>query len=240
MAESNWGDFSDVFNYLTCQAYPEGLSKVGKRALRQKAESFAVQDGVLMHKAGVDMYRRVVVDVAERDRIVASLHADPVGGCHYGQTATIRKVTDRFWWRNVAAETRAFVRGCPRCQKANPLNKPPPATLHPVAVGSIFHRWGIDLIGPLAETSKGNKYIVVATEYLSRWPEAKAIPDKSAESVHAFLLGLVYRFGSCNVIIHDQGREFNNGLVRNLLEKMNIKVAMTSAYHPHPPDSRGA
>ena len=68
MAESNWGDFSDVFNYLTCQAYPEGLSKVGKRALRQKAESFAVQDGVLMHKAGVDMYRRVVVDVAERDR----------------------------------------------------------------------------------------------------------------------------------------------------------------------------
>ena len=69
------------------------------------------------------MYRRVVVDVAERDRIVASLHADPVGGCHYGQTATIRKVTDRFWWRNVAAETRAFVRGCPRCQKANPLGR---------------------------------------------------------------------------------------------------------------------
>ena len=68
-----------------------------------------------------------------------------------------------------------------------------------VAVGSIFHRWGIGLVGPLNETAKGNKYIDVATECLSRWPEAKAIPDKSAESIHAFLLGLVYRFGACNV-----------------------------------------
>jgi len=100
------------------------------------------------------------------------------------------------------------------CQKANPLNKPPPATLHPVPVGGLFHRWGIDLIGPLTETAKGNKYIVVATEYLTRWPEARALPDKSADSVHQFLLQLVYRFGACHVLLHDQGREFNNRLVR--------------------------
>ena len=61
----------------------------------------------------------MVVDPAERDRIVESLHADPVGGSHYGQTATIRKVTNRFWWRSVAADTREFVRGCPACQNEN-------------------------------------------------------------------------------------------------------------------------
>ncbi len=70
----------------------------------------------------------------------------------------------------------------------------------------MFHRWGIDLVGPLQTTPLGNKYIVVATEYLTKWVEAKPIPDKSAEEVHAFLLDLVYRYGSMNILLHDQGR----------------------------------
>jgi len=53
-----------------------------------------MQNGLLMHKSGEKLCRGVL-DPQERDRIVASLHAVEVGGCHYGQTATIRKVTDR-------------------------------------------------------------------------------------------------------------------------------------------------
>lgn len=223
--------FNEVFKYLSEHEYPEGYDKNAKRALRQKAQSFVVVGGVLMHKTGQKLCR-VVLDTDERVRIVTSLHADEVGGCHYGQQATIRKVTERCWWRNVSSDTRDFVRSCAVCQKANPLNKPPPATLHPVPVGGLFHRWGIDLIGPLTETAKGNKYIVVATEYLTRWPEARALPDKSADSVHQFLLQLVYRFGACHVLLHDQGREFNNRLVKDLCDVMKMSVAMTSAYHP--------
>jgi len=43
----------------------------------------------------------VIMDTSEKERILSSLHADPVGGSHFGQTATIKKVTDRFWWRSV-------------------------------------------------------------------------------------------------------------------------------------------
>ena len=42
-------------------------------------EFLSIQDGVLMHTTGVDTYRRVVVDLAERDHIVASLHAVNTG-----------------------------------------------------------------------------------------------------------------------------------------------------------------
>ena len=137
------------------------------------------------------------------------------GGCHYGQSATIEKVSARFWWPGVSADVRTHERSCLQCQKANPMNKPEPSTLHPIEVKQLFHRWGIDLIGPLQETLRGNKYIVVATEYLSKWVEAKAIVDKTAEQVHSFLFDLVFRFGSMKVLLHDQGREFNNKLVNN-------------------------
>jgi len=88
------------------------------------------------------------------------------------------------------------------------------------------------LVGPLKETPKGNKYIIVATEYLLRWPEAQALPDKSAEGVHQFLMSLVSRFGACCVLLHDQGKEFNNATINTLCDQLKIAVAMTSAYHP--------
>jgi len=93
-----------------------------------------------------------------------------------------------------------------------------------------FQRWGIDMVGPLKETSHGNKYIIVATEYLTRWPETQAVPDKSADGIHRFLTSLVCRFRSCHVFLHDQGREFNN-MVKDLCKQLNTSVAMTSAYH---------
>jgi len=77
-----------------------------------------------------------------------------------------------------------------------------------------------------------SKYIIVATEYLTRWPEAQAVPDKSADGIHRFLTSLVCRFGSCHVLLHDQGREFNNNMVKDLCKQLNTSVAMTYTYHP--------
>ena len=91
----------------------------------------------------------------------------------------------------------------------------------------IFHRWGIDLVGPLKETKSGCKYIAVATEYLTKWPEICALMDKSAAAVHKFLMSLVYRYGACHVLLHDQGREFCNSLVDGLCREMGIAEATT-------------
>ena len=52
---------------------------------------------------------------------------------------------------------------------------------------------GVDLIGPLKETSKGNKYIVTLTDYFSKWGEAQAIPDKKARTVADFLYSVMLR-----------------------------------------------
>jgi len=218
--------------YLSEHKYPENYDKNLKRSLRLKSTAFVVEEGVLKHIGKGGKRCRVIMELTERDRIVADLHSGLVGGSHFGQSSTIRKITDRFFWRSITDDVRRFVKICAVCQKSNSSNRPPAASLHPIAVKGLFHRWGIDLVGPLKETTRGNKYLVVATEYLSRWPEAQAIPDKSANGVHRFVMGLVYRFGACHVLLHDQGREFNNNLVNDLLEKMGTEIAMTSAYHP--------
>ena len=49
---------------------------------------------------------------------------------------------------------------------------------------------GLDLIGPLPLTKKGNKYIVTLVDYFSKWPEATALPDKTAVGVAYFIFEL--------------------------------------------------
>ena len=60
--------------------------------------------------------------------------------------------------------------------------------VHPIPVkGQIWHQVGMDLIGPLPETSLGNKYIITLTDYFSIWAKATALPDKTAVSVAKFM-----------------------------------------------------
>ena len=69
---------------------------------------------------------------------------------------------------------------------------------------------GIDIVGPLPCTEHGNKYIIVVTDYFTKWPEAKASPTKEAGNVADFLFDLFLRHGCPDIAISDQGREFCN------------------------------
>ena len=56
-----------------------------------------------------------------------------------------------------------------------------PGTLHPIPVApQLWRQVGMDLIGPLTTTPRGNKYIITLTDYFSKWAEAAALPDKTA------------------------------------------------------------
>ncbi|GJS51455.1 reverse transcriptase domain-containing protein [Tanacetum coccineum] len=52
---------------------------------------------------------------------------------------------------------------------------------------------------------RGNKYILVAVDYLSKWVEAKALPTNDARVVCKFLKSLFARFGTPRAIISDRG-----------------------------------
>ena len=83
------------------------------------------------------------------------------------------------------------------------------ASLHPVGVPNrALAQWGMDLhvVGPLSGAVVC--YLMVLTEYLTKWPEVYCIPNKEAITVSRCLKKLVGRFGVPEIIISDQGREF--------------------------------
>ena len=78
----------------------------------------------------------------------------------------------------------------------------------------------------------GNKYIIAFVDWFSGWPEAYAVPDKTAETVAHLLLEEIFpRHGSCLQIVTDNGTENVNNVVKETLESLNIDHVWTSVDH---------
>ncbi|GJR03073.1 reverse transcriptase domain-containing protein [Tanacetum coccineum] len=100
-----------------------------------------------------------------------------------------------------------------------------------IHVCEIFNVWGIDFMGSFP-SSRGNKYILVAVDYLSKWVEAKALPTNDARVVCKFLKSLFARFGAPRAIISDRGTHFCNDQFAKVMLKYGVTHRLSTAYHP--------
>ena len=98
---------------------------------------------------------------------------------------------------------------------------------------SPFYQVGIDFVGPLPRTTQGNKYIIVAVDYLTKWPEAQPVPAATAEEAAKFIYEIIIcRHGCLQKILSDRGTHFNNKLIEQLMSKFLIKHLLSTPYHP--------
>jgi hypothetical protein len=105
--------------------------------------------------------------------------------------------------------------------------------LHPIPIEEPFHRIGIDIVGPLPVTPRRKRFIVVATDYMTKWPEARPLVHADAQSVAAFIYEeIICRHGCPKYILSDRGTHFRNQVVDTLIENFNGKHLYSTPYHP--------
>nr|GEV45017.1 hypothetical protein [Tanacetum cinerariifolium] len=100
-----------------------------------------------------------------------------------------------------------------------------------VFIGQQFTKMPSNFMGPFSN-SKGNEYILVVVDYLSKWVEAKALPTNDARVVVKFLKSLFSRFGTPKVIISDRGTHFCNDQFTKVMSKYGVTHQLSTAYHP--------
>ncbi|GKC82427.1 reverse transcriptase domain-containing protein [Tanacetum coccineum] len=142
----------------------------------------------------------------------------PIGG-HHSVNLTAQKVFDSgFFWPTIYRDAHTLIKSCDTCKKQGKISQRDEMAQNAIQVCEIFDVWGIDFMGPFP-SSHGNKYILVAVDYLSKWGEAKALSTNDAKVVVKFLKSLFARFGTPRAIISDRGTHFCNDQFAKVMSK---------------------
>ncbi|GJW68869.1 reverse transcriptase domain-containing protein, partial [Tanacetum coccineum] len=155
----------------------------------------------------------------------------PTGG-HHSANITARKVFDTgFYWPTIYKDAYELIKSCDACQRQGKISQCDEMPQNAIQVCEIFDIWGIDFMGPFP-SSRGNKYILVAVDYFSKWVEAKVLPTNDARVVVKFLKSLFSRFGAPRAIISDRGTHFCNDKFDKVMSKYGVTHRLSTAYHP--------
>jgi hypothetical protein len=140
----------------------------------------------------------------------------------------------RYWWPNWLFDLKIYIRNCPECQLDESNSKETSTPLRPIPpVGLPFERWGIDFIQDLPETKSGNKHIITAIDYATRWVVAKAVPERTSSEMVKFLYeNILMNYGCPYEVFSDRASALLSQAIGDYMELQNIRHKATTPYHP--------
>jgi hypothetical protein len=170
-----------------------------------------------------------------RFRLFEEFHDTKMGG-RFGQEKTYLQSSRRFYWPDVEASIRRYVKGCDLCLRTKARQHAPVCLLEALDIPQ--ERWkqvGIDFITKLPTTPSGNNVIVTIIDHLMK--RAYFIPttegDLSAEAFAGlFLKESVRLHGMPTRIVSDRDPRFMSTFWRQLMQLLGTKLGMSTAYHP--------
>src|SRR6266498_1194356 len=166
---------------------------------------------------------RRVIPQSEIKWIMSIFHDDPTKA-HQSFDAMYSQISKRYIWQNMRKDIKEYTKTCFQCQQRGSMKQNNQKKTIPLM--DIFERWGIDIVGPLPITGEGNKYIVVAMDYFSRWPEARPLKIANADTVAIFLYKeIICRFGAPRTLQSDRRTHCVNERLQRLLRRFKIKYS---------------
>ena len=123
--------------------------------------AFCIESGLILLKKPI---YQLIVPSTLRSKVLHQLHNQACSG-HLGIRKTIGRLRRRFYWVGYKNDVKVWCATCLECQKRKSPNKKFVAPMKQYIVGAPFERVALDIMGPLPESTKGNKYILVVSDY---------------------------------------------------------------------------
>ena len=197
------------------------------------AEGYSEKDGLIffLHPKRGSL---LVPPRSVRSEILAELHDHPMCG-HHGTRRTLIRCQERFHWPGMTIQVKRYCKSCHVCAVSKDTVVSPTAPMMSSDMSNI-EVWGkvcMDFMGPLPTTERGNRFIIVLQDYVTKWVEVKAVPDTTSATVEEFLMNDVFcRFGIPAEMVSDNGTQLTSVSFRSFCQKLGIRQRFTSIAHP--------
>ncbi|KAM1803439.1 hypothetical protein ACFX12_029423 [Malus domestica] len=218
---------SPIIHYLKNPSSPTSKKD------RQQATKYVLWANDLLRKTPDGLLLKCLGQ-KESMRVMAEIH-EGICGAHQAGTK-MRWLLRRcgYFWLDMEKDCKSYARGYEECQRHGHLQHVPSVPLNPVVKHWPFRGWAMDFIGQIyPASSKGHTFIIVATDYFTKWVEASAVKSITSAAVKNFIeTKILYRFGVPKTIVTDRGPSFISKEVKEFASKNKIKMIQSSPYYP--------
>ena len=210
-----------------------------EKALACKLNTLVLEDDILCTKEKVAddistssriMLRRIVPP-GFRQMVLNTMHDHP-DRAHPGRNETLRITRERFHWKHMYSDVKNYIASCNVCNSYRGSLDKAPLGSYPIPQAP-FARVGIDLITNFQVTIRNHKNILVIVDFLTRFVELVPLTGKTAEECATALFDRLFcRYSAPQLILSDNGLEFNNSLVKELCQRLKIEKVNIQPHHP--------
>ena len=195
--------------------------------------NYIIIDDLLMYRSNPPVPYVPKGDI--RTRIMKIYHDSPSNGAHFGRDKTLYKIKQRYFWPSMTKDVTNHLKTCLPCAKFNPRRRKPPDALQPLSPpDGVWQLISMDFHGPIVPLSQqGNRYIISATDILSKFVVTKAVKDCTAQTTARFIKeDIISKFGTPRCILTDNGTHFTAALMTELFKILGITHLYATPYHP--------
>ena len=191
--KSPW--FIDIAKYLSSGKLPSDFLPREKRQVIKKSARYSWITGDLFY-IGNDLIIRRCIREDEILDILKACHDEPCGG-HFTNKRTPYKVLCLgYYWPTLFRDAKKYVRSCDNCQRMGNLVARDEMPLQPQVLIEPFEKWALDFVKPIDPPSQGKIYILVCTDYVTKWAKSKALARATKQTIVNFLFEDIFtRFG---------------------------------------------
>uniref|UniRef100_A0A803JFV2 Gypsy retrotransposon integrase-like protein 1 n=1 Tax=Xenopus tropicalis TaxID=8364 RepID=A0A803JFV2_XENTR len=214
----------------------EAHSSPHQNVFRKHWSNLSIRSGLLVRKTHGDDPRQAKFQIVVPRRavpvILEMLHNDKTGG-HLGVYKVTGKVIARYFWPSWRKDVKAWCKTCTICGARKNEKKTARAPMVSSQTDRPLQRVALDILVPLPETHKGNKYILVIGDYFSKWAEGFPLPGQEAKTVTKTLVeDFICHYGVPRSLHTDQGRNFESKVFKDMCSMLGIHKTRTTPYHP--------
>ncbi|XP_061351287.1 uncharacterized protein LOC133296340 [Gastrolobium bilobum] len=219
-----------IVNYLSEGTLPPDV-KEAKKIARRSAHFCLMNDR--LYKRGFSTPLLKCLNPGDVGYVLEEIH-EGINGHHIGGHSLARKALRAgFYWPTMERDTYNHVKKCDKCQRFADVHRAPPEELTSITSPWPFHKWGMDILGPFPKATGRIQWLIVATNYFTKWVEAEAVATITSQNVRKFFWrNVVYRFGIPGEVITDNGTQFTDSKFRELMTNLQIRHHFADVEHP--------
>ena len=177
-----------------------------------------------------DETHRILLPSCLRHEVLKGAHDSAYGG-HFAARRTEDRVEEIYVMDQISKHVREWVLACAECgcRKVQAPKVVPP--LRPLDIGGTGDRYIIDLFGPFTGTPRGNKYLLVMMEYVSRMNFVEPIKDRYATTIAAAVWKVLHQFGIGRELVSDNAGELAGNIAKELCALGQMRLSHPTPHH---------